>query len=154
MEKIFDLPAHPLFVHFPIVLIPLVAAGAVAMALRRSWRVQASPSLAVAAFVAAASTVLTVRAGNALNRALENQIGDLAADHKALGQTTQWLTIALFVSAAGVAGAQHLERTRDRESIHRGLMAATAVLGVLATIWTIRTGHEGSSIVWDGVLPD
>jgi uncharacterized membrane protein len=52
-SKIFGLPAHPLFVHIPIVLIPLAAIGAVAMAFsghvrdRYGWLVLALGIVAV-----------------------------------------------------------------------------------------------------------
>ena len=38
IETIFGLPAHPLLVHIPVVLIPLCAAGAVWIVVWPSWR--------------------------------------------------------------------------------------------------------------------
>src|SRR5829696_7293901 len=37
MDTLFGLPAHPLLVHIPIVLLPLAAIGVVVMLIRPSW---------------------------------------------------------------------------------------------------------------------
>lgn len=37
MDSIFGIPAHPLFVHIPVVLIPLAAVGVVIMVIRPTW---------------------------------------------------------------------------------------------------------------------
>ena len=154
MKTIFDLPAHPLFVHLPIVLLPIVAAGAIILLFRTSWRVPAAPALAAATAVTAISAVLAARSGDELNAALEDRIGDLAADHQALGETTVWLTLAFFIGTLGVVATVRSSRVAERRGLQTVTLAATVVLGVLATVWMIRTGHEGASIVWDGVLTE
>ncbi|MGA0206467.1 MAG: DUF2231 domain-containing protein, partial [Ilumatobacteraceae bacterium] len=37
MDSIFGVPAHPFFVHIPVVLIPLAAVGVIVMTIRTSW---------------------------------------------------------------------------------------------------------------------
>jgi hypothetical protein len=37
MDTLFGLPAHPLLVHMPIVLIPLAAIGVVVMLIKPAW---------------------------------------------------------------------------------------------------------------------
>ena len=37
MDTFFGIPAHPLFVHIPAVLIPLAAVGVVIMLVRPTW---------------------------------------------------------------------------------------------------------------------
>lgn len=152
MKTIFDLPAHPLFVHFPVVLIPLTAAAAVVLAARPGWRPRYTTPLAIAAFIAAASTVLASRSGDELNAELKDRIGDLAEKHQDLGETTVILTIVFFVAVAAVAVADR--RITGRANLMRVAMVLTAVIAVAATVWTIRTGHEGARIVWEDVIPD
>lgn len=164
MKTVFDLPAHPLFVHFPVVLIPLAAAAAVVLAVRPAWRPRYSTPLAVAAFVGAASAVLASRSGDELNAELKDRIGDLAEKHQDLGETTVILTIVFLVASVAIAvadrraaraGAQIVSALASRgERVLRGGMALTAVLAVVATIWMIRTGHEGARIVWEDVIVD
>ena len=152
MRSLFDLPAHPFFIHLPLVLVPVNAVVAVALAGRRTWRAQASTALAVAAFIGALGAVLAARSGEELNEVLSSRIGPLAEEHQQLAETAVWFTIAFFAAALGVAVLQRMTRYADREVVLQGAMAFTAVIGVLATTWIIRAGHEGSRIVWDGVL--
>jgi len=154
METIFDLPAHPLFVHLPIVLLPIAAIAMFVLLVRPQWRRPAMPSLVAVTAVTAISAVLAARSGDKLNDALRDRIGDLAADHKELGETTVWLTIAFLAGTIGVLAVQRLARFSDDARLHHIVVATTSVLGLLATVWMIRTGHEGASIVWDGVIPE
>jgi len=154
METIFDLPAHPLFVHLPIVLLPIAALASVALLFRPQWRRPASPALVAVTVVTAISAVMAARSGDKLNNALRDRIGDVAAEHKELGETTVWLTLAFLVGTVGVLALQRVARFRDQRQLNSFTLVATSVLGLLATIWMIRTGHEGATIVWDGVLPE
>lgn len=152
MRSLFDLPAHPFFIHLPLVLVPFNAVAAIVLAVRPSWRVRGVPVLAASAFVAAGGAVLAARSGDELNQVLAPQIGDLAEKHQSLGETAVWLSIGFLVATIGVALLQRMWSSVDREGVLRGAMAATAVIGVAAMVWIIRTGHEGSRIVWDGVI--
>lgn len=162
MKTIFDLPAHPLLIHLPVVLVPLTAMVAVALAARPQWRRSLGPALAAAVVVATVGTVLAARSGEALNDALKDRIGTLAETHQQLGETTVILTIAFGIAMLAVAIA---DRRMDpvvaasgaiarSEWLVRVAMGITALVGLLATIWMIRTGHEGATIVWEGVIPD
>lgn len=154
METIFDLPAHPLFVHLPIVLLPIAAAGALVLLVRPSWRVAGTPVLVATTAVASMSAVLAAQSGNKLNDILRDRIGDVVADHKALGETTVWLALAFLVGTAALMALLRLPRFRKQTQLHTFVLVATTTLGLLATVWMIRTGHEGASIVWDGVIPE
>ncbi len=41
MDTVFGLPTHPLAVHGPVVLLPLVALATVVLAVRERWRSRA-----------------------------------------------------------------------------------------------------------------
>lgn len=167
MESIFDLPAHPLFVHFPIVLMPLVGLVAVAVALRPEWRIRFGPQLAGSALVVAVATILAAGSGEPFEDLLP--IGDLANKHQSLGETTRLLTILFFVVTVVMAAFDWWAARSARDDSETGSLSAlrtragviglslggvSAVLAILATIWMIRTGHEGARITWDGILPD
>jgi hypothetical protein len=49
------------------------------------------------------------------------------------------------ISGTGVASAQG----KATESL---LAVVVAVVAIVATVWMIRTGHEGAKAVWDGTL--
>ena len=64
------LPAHPLFLHVPVILIPLAATAALALVARPRLVAQHGPWIGAVAVVALATTNLTMGAGSALRDAL------------------------------------------------------------------------------------
>src|SRR5580704_6694853 len=64
------LPAHPLFVHVPVVLIPTTVVTAVVFVCEREWFARYGIALAVVSIVAMSSVFLTMQAGAALRAAL------------------------------------------------------------------------------------
>ena len=67
------LPAHPLFVHVPVILVPATVVVAVAFALKPVWLSRYGIALAVVSIVAMGSLFLTMQAGAALRGELHLQ---------------------------------------------------------------------------------
>ncbi|MFN0030479.1 MAG: DUF2231 domain-containing protein [Acidimicrobiales bacterium] len=164
MESVFDLPAHPLFVHTPLVLMPLLALAAIAVALRPRWRQAFGPVLIVASVVLVGVTVMATQSGEQFDNLLEDQGVEIdIEDHQSLGEATQTLVLvfaALLVGSSTVAmvGARRRGSHSTGASGALGwaghaLAVAAVVLGVLGSIWMFRTGHEGAKLVWDGTIP-
>lgn len=160
MERIFDLPAHPLLVHFPVVAIPTLCAVAIAMAFWPRFRQRYGlPALLLGA-ATLVSTWLATQSGEALVEPLFLQ--SVIEDHERLGKTTMILVLLLFVFLCAQVG---VGRSIDKKSAgsfavparaKSGLMvlsAAVVVLSVLSTVWVVRTGHEGAKVTWAGQLP-
>jgi hypothetical protein len=64
ITTIYDgLPAHPLFVHVPVVLIPTTIVAAVVFVFKREWFVRYGIALAVVSIVAMSSIFLTMPTG-------------------------------------------------------------------------------------------
>ena len=155
MKEIFGLPAHPFFVHIPVVLIPLVSIGVVLIAIRPSWRRRYGLLAVGASAVIVIATQFTVTSGEEFDK----RIGqfDLTKHHRELGQTTRWLVVALFVLVLAfvLIGRYTDQHTSAAASLAwmRPLMAGLAVVtvaaAVLSTVWVARTGHEGTKIVWE-----
>ena len=153
MDKIFGIPAHPLFVHAPLVLAPLLALWGIGMLVRPTWRRNAW-WLFGATLVVFIATVLATQSGEELNNRLREGIGDITDKHADLGEATRLilfiqtlLTLAFAIVGSRVSKAATVASSGLRRAV-TVLIAATAVFGVLSTIWMIRTGHEGSRIVW------
>ena len=172
MESIFDLPAHPLFVHAPIVLMPLMAGLALAVAVRPAWRSRFAVVVLLGGLALLVSTVMAAQSGGAFDRAIERAGQAIDVDrHQDLGETTRLIVILFSIALAATVGTAWLARSRRPPAARsagaaaRGTPPASLVyaghvfaalsvlLGVLGTIWMIRTGHEGARIVWDGVIP-
>ncbi len=167
MESVFDLPAHPLFVHTPLVLMPLLALAVLAVAIRPGWRRSFGPLLIVASLALVVVTILATESGEAFDEVLDKQGIEIdIEDHQALGEATRLLVIVfagLLVASSVVAlmGPSRPGRSRSASRGPRGalgavghaLAAATVLVGVLASVWMFRTGHEGAKVVWDGTIP-
>ena len=69
-DTLGGLPAHPLFVHLPVALVPLAAIGAVCMAVRPQWRQRFGVPVAIIAGVGFIGTLLAASTGRLTNHPL------------------------------------------------------------------------------------
>lgn len=151
MKTFLGLPAHPLFVHAPLVLVPLAALAAVVLAVRPQWRRRCSTALAVGALVATVATFLAMQSGEAFEPAVRDVVN--LDTHKSLAQTTRLLVVLFFVGSAAVAALDRMSND-DRPwapKAAQAVLAVTALVAVAGSVWIARTGHEGAKLVWDGV---
>ena len=153
METINGLPAHPLFVHAPVVLMPLTLIAMMVLAARPQLRRRSGLALAAAALVVLLSTQLSIMSGDAFDEALDGAVN--VDDHADLAQTTRNFLVVFVLAATGFAV---LDR-KNSEGAPRwygptstGLVAVAAVSSLLATVWMVRTGDEGARLVWDNLL--
>ena len=74
LDTLAGIPSHPLFVHAPVVLIPLVGLAAIALAFRPAWRARLGWWPAVAAGVCLIATFLAVGSGNEFDERLDGLV--------------------------------------------------------------------------------
>lgn len=172
MERLFDLPAHPLLVHFPVVAIPAVALAGIWIAISPSGRRKYGPLVVVAAVVTVITTFLAAASGNALSDALE-LTDDHIGDHRSLGNVLRILVLLMGVFIAGVVALGDRSYNKRQAAVEAATASdgqldteppstalATVVrlgaiaFGLLSIVWVIRTGHEGAKSVWEGQLRD
>ena len=157
MESIFGLPAHPFFVHVPLVLVPLVCLGAIAVAVRPSWRRRFGVWVVGACALVVVATLLAVSSGEAFDDLLNNT--EPIEHHRQLAETSRLLVITLFLAVLALVFAG---RYQDRSSAAQAsrtwmpwlmgaLSAITVVAGLSSTVWITRTGHEGTEVVWRNI---
>ncbi|MEW6470887.1 MAG: DUF2231 domain-containing protein [Actinomycetota bacterium] len=159
ISKVFGLPAHPLFVHVPVVLVPLAAVGAVLLAVRPAWRIRFGALVAIAAGVGLAGIQLAIGSGEAL----EERVRESAAleRHEELAGITR-LSVLLFFLA--VTAFVLFDRYRQRRAVLAGpgtpaatcrspLLAAltviTVAMSVFATTAVVQAGHTGAEATWE-----
>lgn len=186
MDKLFStflgLPVHALVVHAVVVLLPLAAIAAFALAVVPGWRIRFGWSTLALVTVATGSVPVARESGQWLANALH-----YPADfhHGQLGQLVifyavpMWaLTVVLVLlerrrrglplvgrsnssggtpmhggSASGGSAASR-GRTRRGSAVPVTLVAvACAISAVLCTISVVNAGHTGSDSVWTGRLP-
>ncbi|MFF3572823.1 DUF2231 domain-containing protein [Nocardia jiangxiensis] len=150
MTVIHNLPAHVLFVHFIIALMPLTAVleivCAVWPAARRGHLVWLTLILAVITMVL---TPITIHAGEWLYDLRENPDAILR-EHAERGDTMLYFSIALLVVAVVLAALQVIERrgTKPRAILTVAVAVLAVVVGVASMVQLYRTGDAGSQSVW------
>ena len=158
MSTFFGLPAHPLLVHVPIVLIPLAAITAI-ISIHKKYRREMLLVTAVMAIIGAGFLFLAAGAGESLQHDLPRSRS--IHEHAELGDKSQGPT-AVFAFAA-VGAVLSLEASR-RKFEYKGkslpkwsataLLALTVVGGVAATVAVSQAGHSGAKSVWESRLAE
>jgi uncharacterized membrane protein len=131
------LPAHPLFIHVPVVLIPLSVLGALACVARPAWFDRYGVLLCLCSIVAMSSIFLAMQAGAALESAL-NLTGAQAQLIHQHSSAAHVLAVAfvLFTAALILTFSAH----RISGGMPTGLGIADSVLGSRAVYLTLRVG--------------
>jgi uncharacterized membrane protein len=142
---IWDLPAHPLIVHAPVVLIPITAFLSIFMVANRRLSQRFGPLILVIAGLGAASAFAAAQTGKSLQETLGYQV----VEHANFGDRVWWFSIATFLTLLGL---WLIDRSSRRSRRLDGNLLAIAVLAFagLATYWVIRAGHTGAELVWAG----
>ena len=163
MDEVLGLPAHPLLVHVPVVLVPLGAATALAALLFRRFRTTLLVVAAGLALVGGVTAYLAAGAGEPLEDRLE-RTGALSDaeeerldDHESAGDRAKWASVAFGVVAVAAAGTAVAgsRRGRRRDAARRpsgvvtGLAAASLLVGAVGTTAVALAGHSGARAVWE-----
>jgi len=156
IAKFGGLPAHPLFVHIPIVLLPLVAIGAVAMTVSPRVRERLGWTILALAVVAGLSTQLAIGSGKALQDSVDHSA---ALDrHIAIAESIRPLALVLFLVALVVMLLDRRSRGawpfRGSPSVHtttwlRTVMATlTLVVASVTCARLYQIGDSGAKATW------
>jgi hypothetical protein len=160
-----NLPAHPLFVHVPVVLIPVTILVAIVFAVRVDWLRRYGIALSVVSIVAMSSIFLAMQAGAALRGALglQGPAAKLISEHSqaahilaivyVLFTATLIVTFAAGRISTGMpTGMELLDRPLSSRALFAGLRGVLVVLALVAGYMTFRTGDLGAKAVWQGRL--
>jgi hypothetical protein len=158
ITKLFGLPAHPLIVHVPIVLLPLCAAGVVAMAVSAGMRDRIGWIVAVLAGIALLGVQLAMDSGEPLREGVPHTAA--LREHIHLADTVRPLAALLLV---GVVVIMLLHQRANRRSDTAGAsvldapwlrvsaLAVTLVVALVTTVQLARVGHNGARATWQKV---
>jgi hypothetical protein len=160
IETIFGLPAHPLLVHIPVVLIPLCAAGAVWIVVWPSWRPRIGWIVVVLSGFTVVMSKLAADSGEALEDALDKE-SSLLERHTELGDTFVWFALVFFVSVLALMLWDRAQRRKaDPSGGSDGRVRSTSPAAVVLSILVVVTaaaasfrvyqvGHSGAQSVWE-----
>jgi uncharacterized membrane protein len=164
IDDLFGLPAHPLFVHIPIVMIPLAALGMLIMAFVPQTRARLGWPVVILAGLATFFAWMAKGSGEELERRVEAD--PLLAHHTALGDTMYLVALVFFVfvtafvivdrrSAASAAEGDQAVPATGRRTAGGPVLVALTVVAVLAggaaTARIVQVGHAGSRVTWGDV---
>lgn len=151
----FDgLPAHPLLVHIPVVLIPLGALGALLMLWAR-FRRMIGWWVCGLVVVAGIATQLAISSGQSLEEYVRET--DLVREHTRMGENVRPWLLAMFLALLGVMLVDRALRRRpggvtpSRDPLRIALVvlgALSIVFSAMSVYWVYRIGHSGSKSVW------
>jgi hypothetical protein len=159
------LPAHPLFVHVPVVLIPTTIVAAIVFVVKREWLSRYGIALAVVSIVAMSSIFLTMQAGAALRGALnlQGRAAVLISEHShaahilAIVYVVFTATLIVTFAAQRISGGMPtglgiVDSLLSPAPVVTALRIALVLLSIGAGYMTFRTGDLGAKAVWQGRL--
>lgn len=143
IERAFGLPAHPLFLHVPIVFVPLLGLAALATAIRSRLDARYGLHVAIFGVVTLIATLLTAGAGEAFREDRERELQPVAttlADHADAGATLRLTVVLLALALAASLFTRGVLKT--------ALRVLTVLLAITAIGFTVRAGHLGAKLAW------
>ena len=159
------LPAHPLFVHVPVVLIPTTIVVAVIFAIKPQWLSRYGVALALVSIVAMSSVFLAMQAGAALRGALDlrGEAAKLISEHShaahilaivyVLFTATLIVTFASQRISGGMpTGLGIVDELLGSKAVFSALRVVLVVLAIVTGYFVFRTGDLGAKAVWQGRL--
>ena len=122
MDKLFGLPAHPLLVHLPVVLLPLAVVGALLAMVRPSWlHALRWPTLALAV-AGTLGAILSAASGEELEDLIGAKEGPGFAqeihEHAEAGELARNLAILFLVALAVYVLVPWWRSRRERSVLH------------------------------------
>jgi hypothetical protein len=144
LATLAGLPLHPLLVHSAVVLVPLVAIGALVMSYLPSFSRRHGKIILILAVIAQISVFLAKMSGEAFAEILDKNV----EKHAELGEITPLLTLPMVVVI-------YLRWRMDRSGstigsvlIRRLTSVALIVASVVSLVVIFLVGHSGASSVW------
>lgn len=153
MTVVAGLPAHVLFVHFIVVLVPLTALLEMLCAVWPAARRRFVWLVLTLAVITAVLTVLTVEAGEWLyNRERDPSV--ILQTHAERGEWMTYFSMALLLTAVALAVMHWLDGRSDRRHLAANVAVALVILavGISSIITVVRIGDSGARAVWGGEL--
>jgi hypothetical protein len=141
------LPVHALVVHAVVVLVPLGAVGAIAIAVVPRWRRRFGVAVLAILTAGLVAVPVATRSGQQLKDRLHasGEVAKQIDHHEDMGKLVIYPTIALWVLAAALV----LLDRRDRSGAPVKVVAVLAVLAAAAAAAQVAiTGELGSTAVW------
>jgi uncharacterized membrane protein len=154
-SSINGIPTHPLLVHIPVILLPLVAFAVLLMVVWPSARERFGWATVVLAFVGFVGTILAGQSGEDLQESVQTAANRAAIhQHAELGDQLRLISLVLFLAVLGWQLLQRWSAKNDHKVGPGAILAVGLIplsIGLLSTVWVVRTGDTGAKQVWKNV---
>ena len=146
-DTVFGLPVHALVMHAVVVLVPLAAAGVVAIAVVPGWRARFGVLVLAIATAGLATVPVATRSGGKLEDRLgaSGIVARQINDHQEMGERVIWPTLAMWLLAVVLV---LMDRQRRRGTAVKVVAALAVVAALTAATLVTLAGHLGSTAVW------
>jgi uncharacterized membrane protein len=172
-DRLFGLPAHPLLVHIPVVLLPLCALLAIVFVVRLSLTRQFGLPVVMLTAVAAGGTFFAAESGEGMEKILNEPPNPALEAHAEWGDRIRIAAIVFFVialifvllarrsssssssssstraSTAAASGTGGVVVESGRSTVVMVLAALLVVSALGTTYAVIETGHSGAKQAWE-----
>jgi hypothetical protein len=138
------LPLHPLLVHSAVVLVPLVAIGALVMSYLPSFSRRHGKLILILALVAQVSVFLAKLSGEAFSEILNKQV----EKHAELGEIAPLVTLPMVVLIYLRWRMDRAGSSIGNVAIRRLTSVALVIASLASLVIIFLVGHSGASSVW------
>lgn len=156
-DEILGLPAHPLIIHFAVVLTPLLVAVAIVHALLPRLRTYVAWAVVLLSLAAPVAVFAARESGESLEAArfgtAEGEMAARISTHQSFANPLLLSVIGLGVAAlllvyATSPARDSIGRDRFGRSVTVLLAGVTVVLAAVAGYFVFRAGDSGARAVW------
>ena len=151
-DKIDNIPLHPLVVHAPVVIIPIVMVGILITSFKMEWHKRFSIPLGLLTFIALVASYLAKESGEYLEEHVRET--RLMEEHAEMGDAFFSISLIMAVLVAIWCAypfiLNRVSLLKDKAKFARiALSAVTILFCVYATFAVYQVGHSGAKSVWD-----
>ncbi|MFC5824479.1 DUF2231 domain-containing protein [Nonomuraea insulae] len=156
-DEILGLPAHPLIIHFAVVLTPLLVAVAIVYALLPRLRTYVAWAVVLLSLAAPMAVFAARQSGESLKAArfgtAEGEMAARISTHQSFANPLLLSVIGLGVAAlllvyATSPARDSIGRDRFGRTVTMLLAGVTVVLAAVAGYFVFRAGDSGARAVW------
>ncbi|MFN8020221.1 MAG: DUF2231 domain-containing protein [Acidimicrobiales bacterium] len=158
MDKISGIPAHPLFVHLPVVLLPIGAVVAIGMLIKQSWFERYKWALLGIVGLGTLGAILAGASGEDLEGDIRRAegISPTLHDHTEAGDLARLVSIVFLVVVLVWIFLPMLLKRRAGAAeatmpswLRWGVGVAVVLVGIGTAVAVVEAGHSGAKSVWN-----
>jgi uncharacterized membrane protein len=159
IDKLFGLPAHPLLVHVPVVLVPLAGIIAIILAIKSGWLDRYGWWLVGISGVGAVGALLAAGSGEKLEGHIVAAEGESSAleKHADFGDSAKVVALLFFLIVVAIvvfrrwSAKKAANGGKDVARVGAAAILTSVLLvvsGGAATFMVAKAGHQGAKVTW------